>query len=80
MNGKRRILTRGMKVELAVRIPWPQFRVITVGKKVISPGSAGERGKTMGDEKTAELAAEVVKLWTAMQEVLKELALDAVFP
>ena len=69
-----------MKVELAVRIPGPQFRVITVEKKVISPGSAGERGKTMGDEITAELAAEVVNSWTAMQEILKKLALDAVFP
>ena len=47
-----------------------------MGKRVISPGSAEENGKI----KEGEEMADMVKSMAAMQEVLKKLVPEAVFP
>ena len=59
-----------------VIIPAHQFRVIFVGKRVIYPRSAEENGEI----KEREEMADMVKSMAAMQEVLKKLVPEAVFP
>ena len=59
-----------------VIIPAHQFRVIFVGKRVIYPRSAEENGEI----KEREEMADMVKSMAAIQEVLKKLVPEAVFP
>ena len=79
-NGKRKIPIRNPGETPLVIIPAHQFHVIIVGKRVIYPGSAEENGEIKKGEEMADMGADMVKSMAAMQEVLKKLVPEAVFP
>ena len=83
-NGKRKIPKRNPGETPVVIIPAHQFCVIIVGKRVIYPGSAEENGEIKGRRGNGGYGggqmADMAKSMAAMQEVLKKLVPEAVFP
>ena len=79
-NRRRKTLTRNLGETLVLLLPDHQFCVIIVGKRVIYPGSAEEKGEIKEGEEMADMGADMVKSMAVMQEVLKKLVPEAVFP
>ena len=81
-NGKRRTPIRNPGEPckpIVVTIPAPQFHVIIAGKRVLYHGNVGENGGTRGGHGGGQMA-DMAKSMAAMQEVLKKLVPEAVFP
>ena len=79
-NGKRKIPIRNPGGTPVVLIPAHQFRVIIVGKRVISPESQKNQGRRGNGGYGGGQMADMAKSMAAMQEVLKKLVPEAVFP
>ncbi len=63
MNGRVRILTGSIEVTLTRRVPAPQFRVTTAGKRVIVNGNVEENGETREGERMAVMEADKWQIW-----------------
>ena len=82
-NGKRKtpIGNQGVIRETpVVLIPAHQFCAIIVGKRVIYHGKVEENRGIGGGEETADMEADMAKSVAVIQEVLKKLVPEAVFP
>ena len=82
-NGKGETLIRNLGETLetpVVTLPAPPFRAIIAGKRVIYPVNVGESGGNRGRRENSGQMADMARTMAAMQEVLKKLVPEAVFP
>ena len=63
MNGRGKILTGSIEVNLVMPVPAPQFHVTTAGKRVIFHGNVEESGEIREGERMEVLEADKWQIW-----------------